>query len=145
MSRFLRGLAALTTLIGLVAGVPYALVRFVGRPWPRPFPSLDVIANSIRSGDISDTTVIKALAIVVWIAWARLSASIVIEIAARLAGAQAPRIVGLGSAQRWAATLVAAVVLMTCNEFHKLSRELVIEMTITALFTWAWYFALVSV
>ncbi len=42
------------------------------------------------------------------------------------------------------AGFVAAVVLMTCNEFHKLSRELVIEMTITALFTWAWYFALVS-
>ena len=42
------------------------------------------------------------------------------------------------------AGFVAAVVLMTCNEFHKLSREVVIEMTITALLTWAWYFALVA-
>ncbi len=112
MSRLLRGLAALATLVGLVSGVPYALVRFVGRPWPRPFPPVAVIATAIRSGDISDATVIKALAIIVWIAWARISASLVIEIAARLAGAQAPHIVGLGSAQRWAATLVAAVVLM---------------------------------
>src|SRR5205823_10220500 len=42
------------------------------------------------------------------------------------------------------AGFVAAVVLMTCNEFHKVSREIVIDMTLTACLTWAWYFVLVA-
>ncbi len=42
------------------------------------------------------------------------------------------------------AAFVAAVVLMTCNEFHKLSRELVVDMTLTAFLLWAWYFVLVA-
>ena len=42
------------------------------------------------------------------------------------------------------AAFVAVVVLMTCSEFHKLSREIVIEMTLTACLTWAWYFAWIS-
>ncbi|HLX62785.1 MAG TPA: glycosyltransferase family 39 protein [Planctomycetota bacterium] len=40
--------------------------------------------------------------------------------------------------------LVAAIVLITCNEFHKVSRELIPEMTLTACLTWAWYFALIA-
>ena len=42
------------------------------------------------------------------------------------------------------AGFVAVVVLMSCSEFHKLSREIVIEMTLTACLTWAWYFAWIS-
>ena len=42
------------------------------------------------------------------------------------------------------AGFVAAVVLMTCNEFHKVSREIVIDMTLTAFLTWSWYFVLVA-
>jgi len=39
---------------------------------------------------------------------------------------------------------VASVVLMTCYEFHKLSSELIIEMTLTAFLTWSWYFVLLA-
>ena len=112
MSRLSRGLLALSALGVLLVGVPYGLARFVGRPWPSPFPAVDLIWRSIRGGDIPDDTVIKALALLMWVAWIRLAVAVVIEIGARAAGFNAPRVVGLGSAQRWAAALVAAVVLL---------------------------------
>ena len=49
-----RGLAALVVLIVLGGGVPVALARFVGRPWPSPLPAPEVIWQSVSSGDISD-------------------------------------------------------------------------------------------
>ncbi|MCU1395609.1 MAG: hypothetical protein JWM34_4037 [Ilumatobacteraceae bacterium] len=110
-----RGLAAVIVLVGLVAAVPFALIRFVGRVWPAPFPPLDVIWRSVKSGDFSDTTVIKFLAVIVWLAWVRLTVSIVIDIAARCSGHHVPRISGLGSAQRWAAALVASALLLVAS------------------------------
>ncbi|HRE03619.1 MAG TPA: hypothetical protein PLV68_20145, partial [Ilumatobacteraceae bacterium] len=65
-----------------------------------------------KNGDISDTVVIKALAVLVWIAWVRLAISTIVELVARGRGANAPRVVGLGATQRWAAGLIAAIVLM---------------------------------
>ena len=112
IGRFSRGIAALVTLLALLGGVPVALTTFVGRPWPRPLPTLDTVWRSIRAGDLSDTTVIKVLAVVVWIAWVRLACSVLVELAARVSGRQAPRLAGLGSSQRWAAALVAAVVVL---------------------------------
>lgn len=112
MRRLVRAVAALIALTALLAGVPAALATFVGRPWPRPVPSLDTIWHAVRAGDISDTTVIKALAVVVWIAWTRLALSVAIEVVARVGGRPAPRVGVLGSAQHWAAALVAAITLV---------------------------------
>jgi len=112
MGRMIRAVAALTALVAVLVGVPFALVRFVGRVWPRPMPSLETIWATVSAGDITDTTVIKALAAIVWIAWARLAVSIVIEAASRLGGRPAPRIALLGSAQQWAAALIAAIALV---------------------------------
>lgn len=42
------------------------------------------------------------------------------------------------------AGFVAAVVLMTSYEFHKIAREIVVDMTLTAFVSWAWYFALIA-
>ena len=112
MSRIFRGLTALGTFVVLLVAVPYALLRFVGRPWPSEMPTLHTIWHSIARGDISDSTVIKALAIAVWISWARLAVSVLIELVARLARRPAPRVVALGSSQQWAGALVAAIVLL---------------------------------
>ena len=112
MRRLVRAIGALIALAGLLVGVPLALATLVGRPWPRPMPSLDTVWRAIRAGDISDTTVIKALAVIVWIAWARLAVSVVIEVVARLGGRPAPRVGVLGSTQYWAAALIAAITLV---------------------------------
>ena len=108
----LRGVAALLALVALIGGVPVLLGRVVGRPWPQPFPPLEVIWRSLRSGNISDGAVLKALAVVMWIAWARLAISVGVEVIARVAGIHVPRVIGLGRAQHWAAALVASVVLV---------------------------------
>jgi len=112
MRRLVRAVGALVALTTLLIVVPVCLATFVGRPWPRPMPSFDTVWRAIRAGDINDTTVIKALAIVVWIAWARLALSVAIEVVARFGGHDAPRVGLLGSAQHWAAALVAAVTLV---------------------------------
>ncbi|MCU1398979.1 MAG: hypothetical protein JWN62_2088 [Acidimicrobiales bacterium] len=115
MSKLARGVAALVALVVLSAGIPAALVRYVGRPWPTRMPALDLVVRSIRQGDISDAVVIKFLAVLVWLAWARLMISVIVEIGSRCSGRRVPRISGLGSAQHWAAALVAAITLLTAS------------------------------
>ncbi|CAB4884966.1 unannotated protein [freshwater metagenome] len=115
VSRVVRGVVAMLLLAVLSAGVPYALVRCVGRPWPHPFPSLETVWRSLRRGDISDAAVVKILAVLVWLTWARLAVSLVIEVVARLAGRSVPRFAALGSSQQWAGALVAAAVLLMAS------------------------------
>jgi LysM domain len=112
MSRKLRGAGALTALAAVLVGVPYLLVEFVGRPWPHPMPSAGEIVHSIDVGSIGDGVVIKALALVMWVTWARLVGSIIVEVVARRSGRRTPRIAVLGSTQEWAATLMSAVLLL---------------------------------
>lgn len=42
------------------------------------------------------------------------------------------------SASSWTG-LLAALILMSCNEFHKVSREIVIDMALSAFLIWTWY------
>lgn len=112
VSKPLRGFVSLLALAALLVGVPAALVAFVGRPWPTVLTPARTIWRSLQAGDISDATVMKALALVIWLAWVRLALSIAVEVAARMAGRTTPRLRGLGSFQHWAAALVAGVVLL---------------------------------
>ena len=97
MSRRTRALAGMLALVALAVGLPLALAATAGRPWPTRLVPLRVMWRTIRAGDVSDATMIKILAAVVWIAWARLLLSVVLELGARLAGRQLPRIALLGS------------------------------------------------
>lgn len=112
MSRLLRGFAALVAPLSLLIGVPIGLVGFVGRPWPTPFPAASTVWASVRRGDISDGAAIKLLAVVLWLAWGRLVLSVVIELAAALAGKSPPRLGALGSSQQSAAAIVAALLML---------------------------------
>src|SRR5439155_10306407 len=42
------------------------------------------------------------------------------------------------------AAFIAAVILMTTYFYHQSSRELVVDMTLTAFLLWAWYFCCVA-
>ena len=112
MSRTLRGLLALLTISILIVGVPLALIHYVGQPWPHRFTGFDAIWRSLRRGDISDAVVIKSLAVLLWISWARLMVSLLLELVARTAGCPALRVPGLGSTQQWAGALIAAVLML---------------------------------
>ena len=112
MARIARGLVALMALVALVAGVPVALIHFVGRPWPQRIPGVDIVWQSLRRGDVSDAAVVKILAILMWIAWARLTVSVIVDLIARLSGRPIPRLGALGSSQQWAGALITAIVLL---------------------------------
>src|SRR6266567_197334 len=64
-----RGLAALGTLMVLVAGVPSVLVLLVGWPLPRTLPNLDQLTRAMSANSLSDTALINILAIGCWLAW----------------------------------------------------------------------------
>jgi DNA-binding SARP family transcriptional activator len=66
----------------LLVAVPIALAAGVGWPLPTVVPNLDEVRNALSSGAVADHTVLKAVALVVWIAWAQVAASAVSEIVA---------------------------------------------------------------
>ena len=108
-----RGLVAAAALVGLVVVVPLLLVRFVGWPLPTNLPAPGSVLEEVERRGISDGTFVKALALVVWIAWARFSLSIGIEVSAAVRHRPSPAHRSLGGSQRLAAALVTAVMALT--------------------------------
>lgn len=68
----LRSLAALLVLLVMIVGVPALLTLVAGWPLPRNVPDWSRISTAVQQGDIPGGTVIKVLAVLVWIAWAQL-------------------------------------------------------------------------
>lgn len=108
------GLLALTLAAGLTVGVPAGLVTFVGWPLPTAWPSLDQLTRLGQTG-VSDTTVIKLLAVIVWIAWAQLTLALVSEASARIRGRATRALRMLPGLQPLAARLVAAIALLAAT------------------------------
>ena len=107
------GFAAGVGLVLLVAGVPIALAVTVGWPLPRSMPQLETVMAALRYGQIAPTTLLQALAVVLWLTWAAITAGIILEIAAVLRRTVAQALPGLGPVQQLAARLVATVMLMS--------------------------------
>jgi DNA-binding SARP family transcriptional activator/LysM repeat protein len=109
LGRLVKGLWSLSLLLALVAGIPWALSHFIGWPLPHQLPTPGQIGHAIDQEGIADRTLIDALAVVVWITWAVLVVSIIVEIPAALAGRQARRLPLTGVFQPLTGRLVAAV------------------------------------
>jgi LysM domain len=107
-----RGLGALIGVIALVVGVPLALIAWVGWPLPEEMTSIDEVTGALRDRFIPDAFLIKALAVVCWLVWIELMASLIVETVAYLRGRQAGRVPLAGGMQRAAARLVATVALL---------------------------------
>ena len=110
VARLLQGLGALCVLVALVAGVPWALVHFVGWPLPHHVPSVAEVGRALDHQGIPAQALVDALAVVVWVAWATLLASLAVEVPAALAGRHAGRLPLAGAFQPLTGRLVAAVV-----------------------------------
>src|SRR5579863_2313390 len=108
-TRILKGVAALAILTGLVAAVPWALVRYIGWPLPHALPSWAQFTTALHHQGIPDRTLIDALAIVVWLAWLTLTASLALELPAAIKGHTAQRVAWLGPVQPAAGRLVAVI------------------------------------
>ena len=110
VGRVVKGLGALVLLAALVGGVPWALWHFVGWPLPHHIPSASQVGRALNRQGIPDQALIDALAVVVWITWVVLVASIAVEVPAALSGRHAPRLPVAGIFQPVTGHLVAAVV-----------------------------------
>ncbi|MBV9662022.1 MAG: LysM peptidoglycan-binding domain-containing protein [Acidimicrobiales bacterium] len=105
-----KGLAALAVLAGLVVGVPWALWHFIGWPLPHHLPSAGQVGRALNRQGIPAQTLVDALAVVVWLTWATLVASLAVEIPAALSGRHAPHLPVAGIFQPVTGRLVAAII-----------------------------------
>jgi DNA-binding SARP family transcriptional activator len=108
--RIAKGVCALVALVALVGGIPFALWHFVGWPLPHHVPSAAAVGRALDRQGIPAQALVDALAVVVWLAWASLVASVAVEIPAAVAGRHARRLPVAGVFQPAAGRLVAAVV-----------------------------------
>ena len=107
-----RSFTALATLLLLVGGIPAALVATVGWPLPRSVPRLGDITSALGGQSIDDAFLIKALAVVCWLAWAQFVACVGVEIMGWRHG-RAPRAVPFaGALQPLVAQLVVTAALL---------------------------------
>ncbi|HEY1829811.1 MAG TPA: LysM peptidoglycan-binding domain-containing protein [Acidimicrobiales bacterium] len=111
--RLAQGLGALVLLFALVAGIPWALWHFVGWPLPHHVLTAAQVGRALNRQGIPDQALVDALAVVVWITWATLVASIAVEIPAALSGRHPPRLPLAGVFQPVTGRLAAAV-LVAC-------------------------------
>ncbi len=97
-------------LAALVGGVPWALWHFVGWPLPHHVPSATQVGRALNRQGIPAQTLIDALAVVVWLTWAALIASLAVEVPAALSGRHPPHLPVAGIFQPVTGRLVAAVI-----------------------------------
>ena len=102
------GLLGVLGILLLVAGIPAALVVFVGYPLPRSAPSHDWLTQSITA-----TLIIKILACVVWLVWAHFTACVIAEWRALRHGRLPSDLPFGGGSQQIARRLVAAALLLS--------------------------------
>lgn len=105
--RHIKALLAGGVLAALVVGPPWALLRYIGNPWPAEGVSL--------SAALTDGAIVGLLAVVVWILWAQLMACIAVEAMAALTDDRVRLEVpfALGVQQHLARRLITAVVIAT--------------------------------
>ncbi|MHB8434422.1 MAG: BTAD domain-containing putative transcriptional regulator, partial [Acidimicrobiales bacterium] len=110
LAHLAKGIAALAVLAVLVAGIPWALWHYIGWPLPHHMPSVAQVGHALDAHGIAGRTLVDVLAVVVWVTWAVLVASVAAEIPAALAGQRARRLPVAGVFQPLTGRLVAAVV-----------------------------------
>jgi hypothetical protein len=96
----------------LVVGVPLALASWVGWPLPSEVPTRSQIGDALRDTYIPDEFLVKALAVVCWLVWIELVASLLVEAVAYVRGRKAGAVPFAGGLQRGAARLIATVALL---------------------------------
>ena len=107
----IRALGAMLLLAVLLGAVPFALVRFIGWPLPHQMPTMDQLRSPLNSD-----VLIKALAVVVWLAWAQFTACVIVELANARRGIGIPtKVPAAGPSQFLARQLVAALLMLTAT------------------------------
>jgi nucleoid-associated protein YgaU len=103
-----RGLAALTALAALLAGVPWLLLK-IGT-LPQSVPSGQTLQDALSAPD-DGTGLMMMLTGAAWIAWLWLTIPVLLEIGAVTVRRTTPRLPGMATGQRLAAYLLGSVLL----------------------------------
>ena len=104
----LLGLVAVAALVALTAGVPFALVTVFGLPIPHSVPRLSALSRPL---DVF--AILKALSVLVWLAWIQLVWCVIAEVRAAVRNAGMPARVPLaGGTQALVHRLVTAALLL---------------------------------
>ncbi len=109
-----RGSGSLLLLGALLLGPPLALASLIGSPLPTTIPDLGSFEQAIRSG-ISDDVIVKALALIAWLAWAQIAVAIVSEAVAVVRGRPSLHLPVLPGIQATTGRLVASVAVMLAS------------------------------
>jgi len=105
----ISGLAAVTTLIAVVIGLPVVLYRFGGSPLPHRLGGWQHIATVLTSRD-NGSMLLGIVRECSWLGWLLFTVAVLAEVQAALRGRTAPRL-WLGGMQVGAARLVALAAL----------------------------------
>lgn len=81
-----RSLGALILLVAILIAPPVFLAHSVGWPLPTRLPTVDQIRQSLSGSTIDDHTIVKALALVCWVAWLHILLSVAVEVHAYVRG-----------------------------------------------------------
>ncbi|MGB3764256.1 MAG: LysM peptidoglycan-binding domain-containing protein [Ornithinimicrobium sp.] len=105
-NRLMRGIRALIVLVALLVGAPLVLLAWVGNPWPTAgWSEVQLLTNR---------TILGALAVVGWLAWAQMAACILIELTGAVRGKAPQRVrFASGGQQQFARVLVRSVIALS--------------------------------
>lgn len=107
----LVGLVATLTILGIVIGLPVALLAIGANPLPDEVPTLEQLRVFFTSPD-DGTLALGFIALVGWAAWAFLAASLALEGVARVRRTSSPHLPGLALPQSAARGLIGAALLL---------------------------------
>ncbi|MET7451226.1 BTAD domain-containing putative transcriptional regulator [Streptomyces sp. NPDC005574] len=108
---FVKAFLAFLALVVLVVGVPGVLAVLVGWPLPHEFEPMKWLKHQITV-----STFLHILTVIVWLAWAQFTACVLVEVKAALSGVGVPgRVPGSGGSQLLARQLVAALLLVSAT------------------------------
>lgn len=110
MRRFravVHGLVSLAALLGLLGGVPAALVHWGRLPDPPSGDWWQQLTDTV----VTDTMLYGVLTVAAWVAWMCFAASVVVEAVAGIRGVSAPHVTLAGPLQRLARALVVPVLI----------------------------------
>ncbi len=108
LSTAARRTAGVTTLTLLLAGPPYALLRYLDSPLPDRPPTWQTLAATLTS-PLTDEMIGSILTALLWAAWASFAWSVLAELATALTGLRLPQPRALTPARGIAALLVAMI------------------------------------
>src|SRR5206468_1619430 len=94
-----RALGAATALAVLLVGVPVVLCTAAGWPLPTTIPSWDSIRTALTGASMPDEVIVKAIAVIAWLAWTQVMVSAAVEVVAWIRGRVAPSLPFSGPVQ----------------------------------------------